>query len=96
MEKKEIEIKGRKFTIRELLATEVDNIDFGNEEADQIVREQKKKEALKRQTILSIGITEKEYDELTWNERRILVEEMNRINGISVDFQRPSKEEKII
>ena len=96
MEKKDIEVKGRKFTVRELLATEVDSIDFGNDETDPIVKEQKKKESLKKQIELSTGMTEKEYEELTWNERRILVEEMNKINGISVDFQKPSKEEKIV
>ncbi len=94
MEKIEKDIKGRKFTVRELLATEVDGIDFGNNETDPVIKEQKKKEALKRQLIISTGMTEKEYEELTWNERRILVEEVNNINGISVDFQKPSKEEK--
>ena len=96
MEKIEKDIKGRKFTVTELLATDVDSIDFGNDEVDPIVKKQKKKESLKKQIILSTGITEKEYEELTWNERRILVEEMNRINGISVDFQKPSKEERTI
>ena len=95
MEKKDIEVKGRKFTIRELLATEVDTIDFGTGEQDTEKKKQILKEAIKKQVMMSTGIIEKEYEELTWNERRMLVEEINEINGITLDFQKPSKEEKI-
>ena len=50
---KELELNGKKITVRELLAIELDDINFDD-----------KKEAVKKQVTLSTGISEEEYKEL--------------------------------
>lgn len=67
---KEIEAGGKKFKIRELLAIELDDIDFAN-----------RKEANKKQVMLSTGISENEYNQLTINQRGTIFKAINEING---------------
>ena len=76
---KEIEVNGKKFVVRELLAIDVDGIDFNN-----------KIEAIKKQVVLSTSMTEEEYKNLTIKERLLIINEINAINGLS-DFQQPAK-----
>ena len=77
---KEIDINGRKFKIRELLAVELDDIDWVD-----------KKQAIKKQVILSTGLNEEEYAKLTVKERLGIIQEINEINGFS-GFLNPVKE----
>lgn len=76
---KEIEVNGKKFVVRELLAKDVDDINWDD-----------KKEALKKQVILSTGISNEEYDKLTLKERLTIITSINEINGL-LDFQVPKK-----
>lgn len=78
METKEVFVGSKNFTVRELLAREADGIDWTNS-----------KEALKKQIVISTGITEDEYDNLTIKERLTLVNAINDINGLK-DFQAPA------
>jgi hypothetical protein len=75
--KKEITIGDKKFIVRELLAIEVDDINWDD-----------RKEAIKKQVMLSTGINEQEYNSLTRKERLHLINTINEINGLQ-DFQRP-------
>jgi len=76
---KDIEVNGKKFTIRELLAKEVDDINFDN-----------KKEALQKQVMMSTGISLSDYENLTLRERLAIFKAINEVNGIE-DFQNPAK-----
>ena len=79
MNTKEIDVDGRKFKIRELLAIEFDEIDFTD-----------KKQANKKQVMLCSGISEDEYNKLTFKERLKIMDTMNELNGVK-DFQVPIK-----
>ena len=74
---KEIQVGEKKFIVREMLAIEVDNINWDN-----------KAEAIKKQVMLSTGITEEEYNILTVKERLTIVQTINEINGFD-SFQKP-------
>ena len=74
---KEVEVNGKKFVVRELLAKDVDDINFDD-----------KKEAVKKQVILSTQISEEEFNNLTMKERLVIFKIINEINGIE-DFQQP-------
>jgi hypothetical protein len=76
---KEIVIGNRKILVRELLAKDVDTIDFNN-----------KVESNRKQVTLSTGLTNDEYDRLTWNERTKIIEAINEVNGLK-DFLIPAK-----
>lgn len=78
----EIEVKGRKFKVRELLAVELDDIDWAD-----------KNKAIRKQVMLSTGITDEEYDKLTVRERMRIIQEINSLNGFP-DFQNPVQGEK--
>ena len=80
MEKEITLHNGKKITIRELFAIEVDDIDFDN-----------KKEAIKKQVILSTGMSEIEFRTLTLRERLQIIQAINEVNGIS-DFPQRSKD----
>jgi len=69
---KQIEVNGKTFKVRELLAIELDDINFDD-----------KKEAIKKQVILSTGLTDDEYSKLTAKERLCIIETINEINGFS-------------
>jgi len=75
---KEVIIGSKKFTIRELLAIEVDGINFDD-----------KAEAIKKQIVLSTGMNDEDYKKLTIKERLTIVNVMNELNGL-VDFQKPA------
>jgi len=77
---KEIIVSEKKFKVRELLAIETDDIDWDNRPL-----------ALKKQVILSTGISEEEYNKLTVKERLNIIQTINEINGFN-DFQKPIKE----
>lgn len=70
-----IEVSGKKFVVRELLAVELDDIDWNN-----------KPESVKREVILSTGISEDEYKKLTVKERLSIIKKINELNGFG-DFQ---------
>ena len=80
MLEKEIDVYGKKFKVRELKAIELDDINFDD-----------RKEAIKKQLILSTGISDLEYSELTVKERMCIIKAINEINGFE-DFQKPVKE----
>jgi hypothetical protein len=67
---KEIDVNGRKFKIRELLAIELDDINWDD-----------KKEAIKKQVILSTGLNDADYFKLTVKERLSIIKEINQLNG---------------
>jgi hypothetical protein len=75
----EIEVNSRKFKIRELLAIELDDVDWND-----------KKIAVKKQVLLSTGMSEEDYSKLTVKERLKIIVEINKINGFD-DFQNPAK-----
>ena len=75
---KEIDVNGKKFIVREMLATEVDDINWDD-----------RKEAIKKQVMISTGITEDEYNKLTIKERLLIIQTMNEINGFT-NFQQPT------
>ena len=80
MKTEKINVDGREFNISELKALQVDTIDFND-----------KKVAIKQQVILSTGLNEEEYSNLTWKERMKIVETINKINGLVEDFRQPTK-----
>lgn len=82
---KEINVNGKVFKIRELLASEFDI-------CSDIVD---KKESLKKQVLFSTGMSEEEYSKLTFKERLTIVQTMNDVNGLA-DFQKNSNQEKTI
>lgn len=69
----EIDISGRKFQIRELLASEFDKIDFSSPD-----------KGLKEQVILSTGMSSDEYSSLTVRERTAIVKAILEINDFQV------------
>lgn len=77
---KEIEVNGKKFTVREVLAKEIDeaDIDWNN-----------KKESLKKQLMLATGLSSEAYDNLTMKERIKIQQAFNELN--IDDFQQPIK-----
>lgn len=75
----EILVNEKKFKIRELLAIELDDIDWND-----------KNLAVKKQVMLSTGISEDDYKKLTVKERLKIVNAINDVNGFS-DFQTPAK-----
>lgn len=77
MRTKEIEVNDRKFMISEIKYKELTS--FADLE---------KGEAAKKIMIVSTGITEEEYDELSVKEGVILQKEINELNGLE-DFQNP-------
>lgn len=76
--KKEIKVGERTFVVRELLAVEMDGINFDD-----------KVKAIKEQVMISTGLSEEEYKLLTVKERFSIVQTMNEVNGLS-DFQKPT------
>ena len=78
---KEVKVNGKVFKIRELKAVELDDINWDD-----------KKEAIKKQVILSSGISESEYIDLTVKERLSIIKAINELNGFE-DFQKPIKEQ---
>jgi len=77
---KEIEVNGKKFIVRELLAIEVDNanVDWNNQN-----------EARKKTLMIATGLTNEDYDKLTMKERLKIQQTYNELN--IEDFQQPVK-----
>jgi hypothetical protein len=67
---KQIEVNGKTFIVRELLAIETD--DFNWED---------KKDVVKKQVMISANLNEEEYKKLTLNERLSILKAFNEING---------------
>ena len=76
----EVTVDGKSFVVKEMKAIDLDSIDFTNT-----------KEAIKKQVMISTGITESNYAELTVKERLEIIKTINEINGLN-DFQKPTKE----
>lgn len=68
----EIDINGKKFLVRELLAIELDDVNWDD-----------KKSAIKQEVILSTRIKEEEYNALTVKERLSIINKINELNGFS-------------
>jgi len=75
---KEIVVGERKFIVRELLAIELDDVNWDD-----------RKEAVKKQVLFSTGIDEETYNKLTVKERLQIIQTINEINGFG-DFQQPT------
>jgi uncharacterized protein YbaP (TraB family) len=75
---KEVEVNEKKFKVRELLAVELDDINWED-----------KPNAIKKQVMLSTGLSEEEYKNLTVKERVRIIQAINEINGF--DFPNPAK-----
>ena len=75
---REIEVNGKIFVIRELLAIELDDIDFNDT-----------KKSIRKQICLSTGMAESEYDKLTVKERGGILKVISEMNY--ADFQVPVK-----
>lgn len=71
METKTINVGNKTFTVRELLAVEVDSIDYND-----------KVKSNQTEIMLSTGITEEEYKKLTFKERLEIRKVINVLNGI--------------
>lgn len=67
----EVNINGRVFVVRELLATELDDVNW-----------QDTKSLIKKQVILSANLKEEEYNQLTLRERLGLIKAINEVNGL--------------
>ena len=75
---KEVIIGEKKFVVRELLAIELDDIDLSDN-----------KISIKKQVMLSTGISEEEYAKLTVKERMAILKVITELNY--PDFQVPAK-----
>ena len=82
----EIEVNNRKFQVRELLNKEVADLPQIEEVDSPQVKEEKNKESIKRETILSTGMTSEEYDKLTRKEFLSLRLAILKINTPDQDF----------
>jgi len=86
---KDIVVNGKSFKIRELLAIEVDNLEFPRETDTEEVKKAKFNELAKKQIMCSANLSEEEVAKLTWKERNEIMGTINEINGFSV-FQKPT------
>ena len=77
MKSKEIEVNDRKFTITEIKYKDLTS--FADLE---------KGEAAKKIMLVSTGMTEEEYDNLSVKEGVLIQKEINELNGLD-DFQNP-------
>jgi hypothetical protein len=75
---KEIEVNGRKFVVKEMLAVDLDSLNLDD-----------KKESVKVQVISSTGMTEEEYLKLTVKERLAIMNAINELNF--QDFHTPAE-----
>lgn len=86
METKEIEVNGSRFVVRELLATEFDEIvklDNSDKRTEELVKK-------------SSSLTDEQYRNLTARERGVIINTINILNGWNEDFQKAqSTEEKV-
>ena len=78
MESKEIEVNSKKYTVTELKYKDVAKLG-----------DVSKEEAAKQMMILSTGISEEDYDNLSMREGIELQKTINELNGLSEDFQTP-------
>lgn len=78
METKQVDVNGKKFIVKEILAKDFDNINFED-----------KKTAAKMQIQLATGMSDAEYDALTMKERIHIFQAMNQLNGLE-DFRKAS------
>lgn len=75
----EINVDEKKWIVKELLAIEMDDINFDD-----------KKQALRQQVKLSTGISDEDYNLLTVKERLTIIQKINELNGAG-DFQMNSQ-----
>lgn len=74
---KEIEINGKKFTVKELKYKDITSLSNENQA-----------ETAKTLLVNSTGITEEEFNELTMREGIQIQKAVNEVNGLQ-DFQKP-------
>ena len=77
MNTKEIEVNGKKFTISEIKYREL-----------TLFADLEKGEAAKKLMLVSTGMTEEDYDNLSIKEGIFVQKEINELNGLD-DFQNP-------
>lgn len=77
MEKKEVEVNGKKFQVHELLATEFDDTQRMEDSVDRVVALIKK----------SASMSDEDYGQLTLKERTKVMDTINELNGWE-DFQK--------
>ena len=75
---KEILVGEKKFKVRELLAIELDDVNWDD-----------RKEAVKKEVLISTGMDEETYNKLTVKERLAIVQTINEVNGFEA-FQQPT------
>ena len=76
MDTKQITVGVKSFTIRELKAVELDDIDFTD-----------RKLSVKKQVQLSTGISDDDYSNLSVKERLTIIKVINELNGFNENFQ---------
>ena len=79
-----IVVGAKSWKIRELLATEMEDLDFSD-----------KKLSAKKVAQLSTGMSDEEYNSLTFRERLILMRAIDKLNGIGEDFTNPTQPESV-
>lgn len=77
MEKK-IEISGKEYTLKELKYNIIASLG-----------DLSKEESAKKLMIMSTDMTDEEYNDLTLMEGITLQNEINKLNGLTEDFQKP-------
>ena len=73
---KEVIVNGRKFIVKEILAIDIDNANINWDDVN---------DSRKKQLILATGLSEDEYNKLTFKERLQLQKIFNELN--IADFQ---------
>lgn len=87
MVQKNIEVNGKKFIVRELLAIEADEIlDMNLTKTSERLRERLKKQC---------DLTDEDYKTLTERQRDSILKVMNTLNGWNEDFQKTQETEEI-
>lgn len=84
MQKEEVKIGDKVYVMRELLAKEADEIDFKDF-----------KSAAKKQIQITTGMSDAEYEALTFKERNLLITKCNELNGVGKDFQKTEVSKQI-
>ena len=84
MEREQVEVNGKNFTIHELLATEFDEIQEEENSTKRVV------ELIKK----SADLSDEDYSKLTLKERSQIQKVINKLNGWEDDFQKLETEEK--
>lgn len=75
---KQVEINGKTFVVKELMYSDVISLSSTDTA-----------ESAKQLMLKSVGLTEEEFNNLSMKEGVILQKEINELNGLGEDFQKP-------